>query len=434
MSNPADTAAAIVQALGTASFGHIEVAGGWLGPVFQSFEGGNATFTDSRLVENAGSKEPAALYGGFDEAPGLVLQRSVVQAPPTAHAALESIDGNVTIDSSEVLGGGYGVLFDQSAGRNAADDRRLDDRCRHTGPRGPHRDGRVRALGAGPTVSHAKALIEGTIVFEGALAEHGAGSTAQLACRHSNVPQPDAGRNEQRRQHRVRGGQRRQLTSATPESLFATPITSYALSPPPAPWTPCLGAITLPFGLTPRHRPRGQPALGRRDRLRALQDEGALELQGRSVPCPPAPAARARGAAKPLAGVISALSISPSSFYPAPSGATISRASKKKYGAKITYRDSQAATTTFTVLRESAGRTAGPLVQEALARATSTASAAPSSRRSAASPTPTSRAQTPALQRAPARAQAPRRRLPPAGGGPRCRRQRRRRQQGVQVK
>lgn len=43
----------------------------------------------------------------------------------------------------------------------------------------------------------------------------------------------------------------------------------------------------------------------------------------------------------------------------APSGATISKAGKKKHGAKITYRDSQAATTTFTVLRESAGRRQG---------------------------------------------------------------------------
>jgi hypothetical protein len=68
-----------------------------------------------------------------------------------------------------------------------------------------------------------------------------------------------------------------------------------------------------------------------------------------------------------LAGVISALSISPKAFAAAPSGATISTATaakkgkkgKKKYGATVGYRDSQTATTTFTVLREESGRTQG---------------------------------------------------------------------------
>jgi hypothetical protein len=69
------------------------------------------------------------------------------------------------------------------------------------------------------------------------------------------------------------------------------------------------------------------------------------------------------GGPQQLAGVITALAINPSSFAAAPSGATISRATskkgKKKYGATIGYRDSQIATTTFTVLREESGRTQG---------------------------------------------------------------------------
>ncbi len=360
MSNPADTAAAIVQALGTASFGHIEVAGAWLGPVFQSFEGGNATFTDSRLVENAGSKEPAVLYGGFDEAPGLVLQRSVVQAPPTVPAALESIDGNVTIDSSEVLGGGYGVLFDQSAGKERALTIAASTIDAATpGLADPTATGVFVLSGLGPTVSHAKALIEGSIVFEGALVEHGAGSTAQLACRYSNVPSQTQAETSSAGSIACGAGSEGN-TSATPESLFATPITSYALSPlSSAVDAVPSAAIALPFGLTPSATDlAGNPRSEGIDCVQ-LQDEGALELQGRSVACPPAPGPAPAGTAKPLAGIISALSISPSSFYPAPSGATISRASKKKYGAKITYRDSQAATTTFTVLRESAGRREG---------------------------------------------------------------------------
>jgi hypothetical protein len=59
-----------------------------------------------------------------------------------------------------------------------------------------------------------------------------------------------------------------------------------------------------------------------------------------------------------VAGVTTGLTVSPSAFFAAPSGATIS-AAKRKYGATISYRDSQAAITTFTVLRVSSGRRQG---------------------------------------------------------------------------
>ena len=63
-------------------------------------------------------------------------------------------------------------------------------------------------------------------------------------------------------------------------------------------------------------------------------------------------------------GAITALTISPSSFLPAPSGATLAKAKgklakKQKYGATIGWRDSQAATTTFTVESEAKGRKQG---------------------------------------------------------------------------
>jgi hypothetical protein len=86
----------------------------------------------------------------------------------------------------------------------------------------------------------------------------------------------------------------------------------------------------------------------------AVQDKGAFELQGHSAACP-APLIVAPP--KPVAGVLTALTISPSAFSAAPSGAPIS--ARKKYGATISYRDSQIATTTFTVLRPTAGRKQG---------------------------------------------------------------------------
>jgi hypothetical protein len=72
---------------------------------------------------------------------------------------------------------------------------------------------------------------------------------------------------------------------------------------------------------------------------------------------------------KPLAGVITGLAVNPRSLFAAPFGATMSTATaarkngnkkgKKRYGATITYRDSQIASTTFTVLREEGGRRRG---------------------------------------------------------------------------
>jgi hypothetical protein len=65
--------------------------------------------------------------------------------------------------------------------------------------------------------------------------------------------------------------------------------------------------------------------------------------------------------AKPSVGVITALAMTPNAISAAPSGATISRSKKhkKQYGGRISYRDSQVATTTFTVLAPSRGRTQG---------------------------------------------------------------------------
>jgi hypothetical protein len=143
-------------------------------------------------------------------------------------------------------------------------------------------------------------------------------------------------------------------------SVFPEPLSGYQLSPASgAVDSVPAGALTLPFGITPSTTDAaGSPRVldGNGDCV-AVQDKGALELQGHAKPCPipipiPAPAV-----AKPVAGVITSLGLSPSAFMAAPSGATIS--AKKKYGTKISWVDSQAATTTFTVLRPLTGRTQG---------------------------------------------------------------------------
>jgi hypothetical protein len=99
-------------------------------------------------------------------------------------------------------------------------------------------------------------------------------------------------------------------------------------------------------------------------------DIGAFQFQPppKTKPGPKSPASTPPPP-KPLAGVITGLAVNPRSIFAAPFGATISTATaarkngnkkgKKKYGATISYRDSQVATTTFTVLREEGGRRRG---------------------------------------------------------------------------
>ena len=97
----------------------------------------------------------------------------------------------------------------------------------------------------------------------------------------------------------------------------------------------------------------------------AVQDMGALELQGHSAACPKPPAPPA---AKPVAGTITGLTVAPNSFYAASSGATISKASKKAkktYGANVTYKDSQAAHDHIHRARRDVRSHTGQIVQEA---------------------------------------------------------------------
>jgi hypothetical protein len=364
MTNAANTAGAIAQALGTVDYEQVEVGGSWIGPAFQS-EGGNATFDDSRLIAGPADTSPAVAYDGFAETPGLLLQRSVVQAPATAGpGALEVLDGDATLDSSEVLGGASGVAFEQLAGK----ERRLTIAAStiDAGKLGVADGAGVFgvAVGAGGTASHANVLIESSILLEGQFAEVGAGDKAEVSCAYSDAPsqtQAEAGAAGKISCATGSEGE----SSSTPESLFAAPITSYLLNPSSSAVDSVpSGAIKLPFGLT---RSTTDLAGNQRSFLNsscaAVQDKGALELPEHSASCPiVTPPVIAIVTPKPVAGVITGLTISPSAFFAAPSGATVSAAmasKKKKYGAKVSYHDSQVATTAFTVLRETSGRRQG---------------------------------------------------------------------------
>ncbi len=78
MSNPASRSAAVAQVFGDSTIERLQVAGSWLGAAFQS-QGAAITMRDSRLINGPASTSSALLYLGAGEAPGLFLQRSVLE-------------------------------------------------------------------------------------------------------------------------------------------------------------------------------------------------------------------------------------------------------------------------------------------------------------------------------------------------------------------
>lgn len=367
MTNAASKAAAVAQLFGTATYAHLEVGGAWIGPAFAA-ETGNVTLSDSRLIDSAASVSPAVEYFGGSEVPGLFIQRSVLQASAAAvPGALTALDANATVDSSELLGGQNGVIFEHAAGKVRT--LTIAGSTIDAGKLGEGDGAGVSGVSvlAGTGNSIAEAKIEGSILLEPQTATIAAGGkSATTTCTNSDEPsqsQAPKGTEGEIRCATGTGGD----ASSPPGSLFATPITNYQLNPSSSAIDSVpAGAISLPFGLTPSATDlAGNPRVldGNGDCV-AVQDKGALELQGHSVPCPTIapPSSPASPPVKPLAGVITGLTISPSAFSAAPTGATISTrgaSAKKKFGTKVSYRDSQGATTTFSVLREVSGRRHG---------------------------------------------------------------------------
>jgi hypothetical protein len=190
------------------------------------------------------------------------------------------------------------------------------------------------------------------------------GNEASIVCSNSDVPgetQAAGGANGSIACANGVGGN----TTSSPASLFVVPGSNYNLNPSSSAVDSVpAGAVPLPFGLTASATDlAGNPRVldGNGDCI-PMRDKGAFELQGHAAACPvpppPPPVVAPVVVVKPKTGAITGLTVSPSSFFAAPSGATLAKA-KRKYGTTIGYRDSQAATTTFTVLRPLAGRRQG---------------------------------------------------------------------------
>ncbi|HTC60274.1 MAG TPA: hypothetical protein VK691_09170 [Solirubrobacteraceae bacterium] len=367
IANPSDSDTAVEQEFGTGTYEHLQVGGAWTGPALES-EGGATTIRDSRLTTTGA--EPAIVFGESGEGPGLLFQRSIASVPPTAPYAVFVVNGNATLDSSEVLGGQDALALEQSASKQRT--LTIAGSTVDAGVLGERDASGVHgvAVESAGTASVADVNIEGSIVIEPQMANTGPGDTANVSCTYSDVPNQTQAATGTEGAIACASGVSGNTTTSPLTSLFSTPITNYALLPGSSAIDSVpASAISLPFGITPSSTDlAGNPRVvdGNGD-CAAVQDKGALELQGHAAPCPAPAPAPAPPPAKPVAGAITGLTISPSSFFAAPSGATISTSKKPKktYGATVAYHDSQVATTTFTVLSVSQGRTQGKACKKA---------------------------------------------------------------------
>lgn len=351
------------------SISHLTIGGTWHG--WGLLAENDLTLTDSRIVTGPFANGPALKYGASAGAQGLFAQRTLLQTQPGASEAVEVLDANATFDSSAVLGGLIGIKhqtypFSPHSGPRllTLSASTVDAGAPGTAADAPNVIG-VEARSFNGPGNAANVAIQGSVVLEKQAASTTSGNSASIKCSYSAVPsqlQAEGGGSGSIGCAAGTGGN----TEVNPlSSIFATgpasfePISNYALAPgSSAVDSVPASAVALPSGLVASATDlAGNPRVvdGNGDCV-PVQDKGALELQGHSAACVVVPISTP---VKAL-GVISALHISPAAFSAAPKGATISAARKKRsYGAKITWRDSQAASTTFTVLRPSVGRMQG---------------------------------------------------------------------------
>ncbi len=358
MQDKAATVQAIdIESNDAASLSHVETSGAWTGPAALLISH-QLTISDSRLISNLLAKSYAVRFAGIAATSGLLVQRSVIEAPIKAPAALQVMTGNATLDSSEVLGAQAGIFFEADSAAH-----QLTVSASTLGPfngilsEAPGSVG-VEAKATGKA-GEANVSIEGSVFLEAQTALAGLEDHAAVTCTNSAVPSQIQTPNTLKGTGEVNcaaGTSGNTNSSGELASLFAEPLSNWSLAAgASAVDSVPAAAIALPFGIVPSATDlAGNPRIvdGNGDCV-ATQDKGAFELQGHSAPCPPGPHPPAKAAAPTISG----LSLTPTALRPAPKGATFAK--KARYGAKVSWRDSEAATASFTVVRLSAGRTQG---------------------------------------------------------------------------
>jgi hypothetical protein len=360
MQDPASTGPAVIAEKASGTANGLTVGGAWTGRALISV--GSLRMSNSNLHSSEGVILVADAPGGHDD----VITTSTLQGSSVlGHNNILAVGVDLTIDSSLLLGGNpYGIEWIQQKEPTLASMLTVASSTIDAGVLGtadPPGVYDVFAASEGPAGVPARVRIEGSIGLE----EQFSGATEVkdpmlVECSNSDVPSQTQAQAGTEGAIACANGSSGNTTS-TPASLFVAPGSNYQLNASSsAIGSVPAGAISLPSGLVPSATDLlGNARTGDgTDSCFVNQDKGAFELQGHLVTCPSAPPPPPQPVvAKPVAGVISALTVAPRSFKAAPSGATVSSASR--YGATISWRDSQQATTTLTVLAPAAGRMQG---------------------------------------------------------------------------
>ncbi len=409
MQDSISTGAAVLVEHTTAALDQLTVAGPWTGPAVIGV--GSVAITKSSLTTTSA---PALIFEQSPEGGGRIdsLSDSTVRSA-TASIGIESFETDLTIDSSLLLGATkIGVEWTHAGekqGELTIAGSTID--AGTLGVRDPSPVSDVYAVGGGPPGSQADVRVEGSILMDPQTATGAGEGQLSIACSYSDVPSQKQASTLGGGEIDCADGENGNVTS-TPASLFVAPGTDYELLPGSSAIDSVpASAISLPFGLSPSTTDvAGNPRVvdGNGDCV-AVQDKGAFELQGHAAACPspaPPPAPSPAPSSPPLiacavssdgcppfgylaAAKLSALKISPDSFFAAPSGTTITKAgtkAKNAYGATISYREPQPTMTTFVV--------GTPAVCKSLPKRPSRPDASRSRRLSAHSFTPARRART----------------------------------------
>jgi hypothetical protein len=327
---------------------HLTVDGTWKGVGL--YGEGELTLADSHITTGPLSTVPSLFFGGSASVRGLLVQRSELQASPTAPVGVRVWQGNAIFDSSALFGGATGLEYrTYNSSHPVAGVLTLSSSTVDAGAPGTAADAAgvvgVRATVLNGTGLHAIVHVQGSVILENQAATEPAGDEAAVTCSYSAAPSQVASAGAGAGAISCLAGKDGDTTAST--ALFAGPLTTFENL---TAYEPAVGsaavdrvpasAVRLPSGVTPSSTDLlGNPRVvsGKRN-CTMVQDMGALELQTQRVPC------------------ITRLRLRPSSFKPAHKGASLVRRGK---GAKLTWVDSEAATVKFTVLAPEAGRLNG---------------------------------------------------------------------------
>lgn len=292
MSNATNSGGAVEGIQATTTADNLTVSGSWTGPGF--FGLGVSVVRDSHITAPSGVA--GEFIDGGSAGRSALVQRSVLRQGSSTGIGILALDADLTLDSSEVLGGQFGVDLIHSSGkvRTAT----IAGSTIDAGTPGS-RDalpGSSAVVGnvSGSNSSTLNVLVQGSILVDSQTATLAGSNSLTISCSDSDAPDQTQAADATHGAINCANGSNGNTQTDPLTSLFANP----AASPPdygPVPSSPAIDAvpasgISLPAGTTPSATDlAGNPRTvdGNGDCV-ATRDKGALELQGHAgtVPAP----------------------------------------------------------------------------------------------------------------------------------------------------